>query len=197
MSDLSVTEVQKHLRNFAEKGHDVLSDPQQVILGGKPYGMVLAHTLSLGSRFTNLNDLPRLNTVLMQAERPLLSQVHSNENSVPDMVWPMFRSTRLSGPTYHHDITRKNKHIGVWDSAFSTNKYPSFHEALKAHTTTEITDPGMVDEGINFSDKEALQHVVGVGKPFDKLIRVMYEGPNISPQTHLYNPETEQLTRIH
>jgi hypothetical protein len=37
MAELSVTEVQAHLRNFAESGHDVISRPGSFMLKGKPF----------------------------------------------------------------------------------------------------------------------------------------------------------------
>lgn len=37
MADLSVTEVQAHLRNFAESGHDSISRPGSFVFKGKPF----------------------------------------------------------------------------------------------------------------------------------------------------------------
>lgn len=48
MLDLNVLDVQKALRKYADYGHDVISDPQAVLLEGKPYRMSLGHRLDIG-----------------------------------------------------------------------------------------------------------------------------------------------------
>lgn len=72
MKDLSVFDVQKALREHAQWGHDVTKHPHQSIVRDQPYGLRLGAQLRLPG-----DGSSKLQSYLMQAERPVISSVNS------------------------------------------------------------------------------------------------------------------------
>lgn len=73
MKELSVTDVQKALREHAQWGHDVTKSPRHSIVRDQSYGLRLGAMLQMPG-----DGSSSLYSYLMQAERPVVSGVHSH-----------------------------------------------------------------------------------------------------------------------
>lgn len=81
MADLSVTDVQKVLREHAMRGHDILKDPRTVHLGGvmaphketAPFGIPLLHKLYINKGLSEA----QLHSIIMHGEKPTGTSVNS------------------------------------------------------------------------------------------------------------------------
>ena len=214
MSELLRT-VQGTLREYANRGYDVLKHPQQVHLEGKPYGLVLGHYLSLYDRSGNFH----LGTALMQQERPVLSSINMYKgHDDRDTHVTVFPSRRLIVKHINGDETHmysasvedlEGDHRGHWGN---TN-LSDVHEALKGHVAHTNGVPHVETKGFvqeyrtpdlfssrpmtpadhsSFNEKEAIQDYIGHEYPYKGLVLVNHWGKsNLS--THLYDPSTEKL----
>lgn len=238
MSDLRVTDVQAALRHYSGTGHDVLTDPHALHLDGERYGMAVGHELILD----NVRDLTSsgLFTTLMQAERPVLSEVRTITTQTPQQrengMSSLLREVKPQVPAMSNKWGEGNDYkspLGIYSHYTPLNPYtyaerasstingiPPFwdrdldrsqieslhhktiHDALKSHTTEEISHPGFNfatkpsgpltrEDGFNHTD--ALSRAAGLGSaPFKGLIRIQHAP---SQSLYTYNPNTEQLLK--
>jgi hypothetical protein len=170
MSDLRVTDVQAALRHFAGVGHDVLTDPHAVHLDGQRYGLAVGHHLQMfpGEELNTRH----LNSYLMQAERPIISQITTSSsdsyggferhNRDTEVYKPHRYMDDLSEIIGHHDNFRDadlpdgEDDIGyahqsteapkgvqpLWTPDTSTIPGRTIHDALKSHTNPDVTHTG-------------------------------------------------------
>ena len=159
MSNLRVTDVQAALRHFSGTGHDVLTDPRALHLDGQRYDLAVGHELILDS----VRDLTSsgLYTYLMQAERPLLSQVstittqtpHQRENGMSSLI-------REATP---HVPAISTKWGGSNDYKSPLGVY-SHYTPLRTHTFAERAKdtidgvPPFWDRDLDRSQIESLHH---------------------------------------
>ena len=236
MSDLRVTDVQAALRHFAGVGHDVLTDPRAVHLDGQRYGMAVGHHLQLLPE--DKNNTRHLNSYLMQAERPIISTLSSSSsdsyggferhNRDTDVYKPHRYMDDLSELIGHHDNFRDadlpdgEDDIGyahqstespkgvqpLWTPDTATIPGRTIHDALKTHTTPDISHTGYFydansnrremtpREMSNFDMSGSLSHLARPAEPFKGLITVSSNTYHPSDtRLYIYNPETEQLHR--
>lgn len=116
MNNLNVTDLQKIIRSYTDSGHDITQSPHQVHLDDKPYGMVIGHHLAFGK------DNSFLSTYLMQAERPLVSQVGTDSRKSM-FAWD---DKRITGQwPLQRDITALSRHMRVSDQGPTSHSYDS------------------------------------------------------------------------
>lgn len=204
MSELSVLDVQRALREFAEHGHDVLQHPHQVHLDDKRYGMVVGTGLFI-SQDSNNQVYKNLHSQLFQAERPLISEIDTtnyNPINYRTFVTPLRRmiskySTMPDVHSYHVTQPHLNndyEHRGFFPNRGIYRDEPNFHadahEALQAHTTEDVPTGGGVtfyesgrhlqkramtnEEHKTFNDRFALQELTHPAPPFSGLISVKH-----------------------
>lgn len=140
MSDLSVTQVQAHLRALAGQGHDIISRPGGLTLNGKHYPMVHGHGISV----TN-DDYAHGTTIVPVSESGnvgLVTSLHLGliNPTYADRAYQDIRqSTTLMHPhitDYHGDGVSDVRHIYVPhpdedDYDVWSNPTLSTHEALQ------------------------------------------------------------------
>lgn len=80
MADISVLDVQRILRDHAEAGHDIFTDPRTVHVGDpvdtedvRPFGMALSHRLAI----SNDRSKSSLSSYLMHGEQPSGTDLNS------------------------------------------------------------------------------------------------------------------------
>jgi hypothetical protein len=209
VQELSVTDVQKALRKYAEYGHDVISSPHEVLLEGNPYRMALGHRLDLGAAGVS-NPTPDhwLSSYITQAERPLISNIQTagvtstgNFNSIDSAVignvhylTPTFGVKGGSLYRSPHNYLRTN----LGEPGVATGKHEDFHEAMKAHTTGDVE--AAMPKG--FNHEEALMELLGHNRPYSGLVTVHHH--RVDPDTykyvgtsrHIYDPSTEKLFSV-
>jgi len=119
MADLSVTDVQRVLRNFASMGHDVvdLAHKHQTNLWGKPHGLVLHNTLQIGA--ANVPSHVTLQTALQQSESPLISHIKSHYLSSPTSTTKQSSITLLS-PSFY---SRRNMATNLYSPDYKDSTY--------------------------------------------------------------------------
>ena len=173
MGDLRVTDVQRIIRKHGDVGHDITQSPQHVHLDGKPYGMVVNHNLQINHGSYAGDDASILDTYLMQAERPLVSQVDTMlRGSTLAGTGNRFRPERGVTPYGRHQFNNKDvTHFsyddlhwindrqdtwvgdhGEWQNdkglwvPHGFSKYKNSHEALQSHTSAEVPHDGVVHD---------------------------------------------------
>jgi hypothetical protein len=154
-----------------------------------------------------------------QREKGMSSLLREVKPHVPAMSSKWGKSNDYESPlgTYSH-YTQLNPHTyaerandsidGIppfWDRDFDRSQIDSLqhrdiHEALKSHTTEQISHQGfnfaakpsrLLTPEDEFSHKDALSHAAGLGSaPFKGLIRIQHAP---SQSLYTYNPNTEQL----
>lgn len=231
MSALRVTDVQAALRHFQSVGHDVLTNPRMLNLDGREYGIAALHHLRV---FHNRGEL--LQSHLMQSERPLLSEMHTQsfepENGMQRIsrfvspLQPRIHTSEKKG-TSHHSY-ESNTYIsdpGYWaeDShapvgsvlwtpdTFWTQgpHHKDIHEALESHRSSEVSHIGTLipngsyknaramDSADRFNNKEALANTLPSKEVFKGLVSVSHTLPDNKRANYIYNPDTEQLLKVH
>lgn len=103
-------------------------------------------------------------------------------------------SSTINGvpPFWERDLDR---------SQIESLHHKTIHDALKSHTTEEVSHPGFnftnsdirgpLTSADNFNHKDALKRAAGLGSaPFKGLIRIQHAP---SQSLYTYNPDTEQL----
>lgn len=212
MADLSVTDVQRMLREHADMGHDVLQHPHQVVILGKPYGMRVDARLMLSKADAGKHALA---SNLMLSERPLISNIVTRFDDTALAITPYSPVRDDYGDSFmiHAGLSP----AGMFYSHHG--KHPtraqSAHEALQAHVNTRLEHVGADYRNTNhggsyklhknfgdfnppFDMERALtSHIGGNTRPFSGLIRVTrsYPGKFDDFETYHYDPKTEQLTR--
>lgn len=207
MRDLSVTDVQKHLRNMAAYGHDVITNPDMVHLEGKPYSMAIGHHLVLSGEDPGEEKHGNLMSYLLQQERPLVSRISTMETSLTPEVWssvrPMYREIWKGKSTYttKEDVNSSmdwitapgEYHSPEWHNGVK-NRHADMHEALKAHTSRDFP---MYEDYQQFNDKEAFNNLIVGLTPFRGLVKVVH-APVSAPvkyKSYTYDPRTEMLLK--
>ena len=168
MSNLRVTDVQAFLRQYANTGHDVLSDPRHLHLDGKKYSMAVGHELYIPSESTDTD----LHSFLQQSERPLISVVRSSQynrpiegkNYIHRAVAPLTPiiyegADDLRGARYGiTKMLRAGSNIGhysdesstpqgtspLWTPSEEHQDHKSIHEALESHLTPDVSHSGQI-----------------------------------------------------
>lgn len=164
MNNLNVTDLQGILRSYANAGHDITQSPHQVHVDGKPYGMVIGHSMYIDHNSHNLSSA--LESYVMQAERPVVSRismsssgsVHPGQGTYAQRnVHPLHRLINGIGSHLYdtlylpnrrsdgsHDEVRHTDgaHKGLWTPRSSM--YTDMHEALQAHTSEAVPNVGHV-----------------------------------------------------
>lgn len=212
MADLSVTDVQRMLREHADFGHDVLQHPHQVVVQGKPYGMRVGSTLQLSKSGAGRHALV---SHLMLSERPLLSGIVTRSDDKALTVTPYSPVRDDYGDSFmiHAGISPSEM---LYNSLRTHPKHSkSAHDALEAHANTRLEHIGVDYRGTNrggpyklhkdygdfnppFDMERALMSHTGDNtRPFSGLIRVThsYPGKFDDFETYHYDPRTEKLTR--
>lgn len=168
MSNLRVTDVQDALRHFAGVGHDVLTDPRAVHLDGQRYGLAVGHHLQMYPG----TSIKHLDSYLMQAERPIISNLTSSSWDTSDGFERHTRETGVYKPHrymddlseiighhdnfrdadlpdgendigYHQDETEVPKGVKpMWTHDSFSIPGRTIHDALKTHTTPDISHTG-------------------------------------------------------
>lgn len=220
MRELSVTDVQRVLREHANIGHDVLQHPQHVVVQDKPYRMRVASGLYM-SRDPD-DERHYLNSDLMLSERPLLSTIQTilpdKELSVMAKVPTRdIRRTSLSSPLsadYFGHFRGDTSSVMSYDLVDEyPNQAKSAHEALEAHVNIPLEHMGM--EHLPSGDTMHHEQMGGFNppfnlsaaltedtrfhpKPFSGLIHVMlHPKPPVYHFEHYhYDPHSEKLTRV-
>lgn len=217
MTDLSVTDVQRMLREHADFGHDVLQHPQQSIIQGIPYGMRSMAQLLVRGSGKGMDS--GLTSDILQSERPLVSRVLTNPGENGFDVFPTIpHRARISSHSTLEFFTPIDQNMELHpNTEYSTtldipNGAKTPHEALQAHITEKYPYVGTEYTGNttlyhkNLSDyspaldlgsvlKESQKYKVH--EPFSGLITV-YHHPDLSSRAYDvygYNPKTEQLIR--
>lgn len=215
MADLSVTDVQRMLREHADFGHDVLQHPHQSIIQGKPYGMRSMAQLLVRGSGKGMDS--GLTSDILQSERPLVSRVLTNPGENGFDVYPtMPHRARTGSHTALEFFTpidnnpEQRPHTEYSTTLDNLAKTP--HDALQAHITEKFPYVGTEYTGSttlyhkNLSDyspaldlrnvlKESQKYKVH--EPFSGLITV-YHHPDFNPRAYDvygYDPSTEQLIR--
>lgn len=214
MSRWSVTDVQKALRDYADRGHDVLSDPQYLMLNGKRYGLAVSHHLSFhGTTYKRRPASPEPETALtshlMQSERPLVSTVFSRKQKTPmgaQLMIPelTYRNNKIDAHHFGHaTVTADDISFAGGEGVHDVLKHhqkmvvPDFGITRRADTVDSYidTNPMTAEERSQFNPKEALSNLVRVGNPFDGLIRVHLNSEFFAP-SHVYDPRSERLLEL-
>lgn len=215
MNDLSVTDVQKMLRMYAENGHDVISDPRAVLIGSDrvPYRMPAYHSLYLTNESfkEHRSNLNSLESHFQQTERPIISTVQSvpkiTKSHVPG---DPFTQSEIVGVHYNFPkmMYGEESHFdragwppkpapGIWVANFPDNSESAMHKALQEHTSKDIDHE--IPKDWNMSEAHTR---LGEGIPaFSNLVSVRYphynaEGRYEGHKRYVYNPSTEQLHSI-
>lgn len=211
MADLSVTDVQEHLRHYAQGGHDILSHPNMVHVQGTPYGMVVGHNLYITDT-KNRNVLNSISSFIMQKERPLITHIMSRFHSdKPTAIQAMQHGMVHNSPVYLHS----NEDHALYfpdprDSTFQPGVFQNVHEAISAqahpdfslkpnkHVINGVTRQMTAREHANFDHKEALSQLLWSTPPFKGLVHV-HHVPNPDEvrdvRSYTYDPQTEKLIR--
>lgn len=219
MSEPSVTDIQKVLREHAEMGHDVISEPQRSIIEGTPYGLRSRAQLNIwgpGHADTSLMS------DILQSERPLLSRFGTSSTTKGMYLYPLFpHRNAVSTPGKVHDTFSD-----MPDSPFlypemefdSKGLYTEIsgktvHDALKAHVNFRTDRAGseylggdsykfysnMGEFSPAFDLRAALKNNSRYTghDPFSGIITVHYHPPEsvTSYSVYGYDPKTEQLIR--
>jgi len=212
MLDLNVLDVQKALRKYAEYGHDVISDPQAVLLKGKPYRMALGHRLDIGAGgVSNPSPDHWLSSYVTQAERPLVSNIQtkgiSGSDSLNSIDSSFIGNVHYLTPTFGvkggslyrspHDYLHRDLNVpGVSVAPFYTDD--DIHNAMKTHTSRDVE--AVMPKG--FSHEEALMELLEHNRPYSGLVTVHHH--RVDPETnkyvgtsrHIYDPSTEKLFSV-
>lgn len=113
MSDLRVTDVQAALRHFQGMGHDLISDPDKMLLDGKEY-RTLHNRLDIRTYPTTSYDDPtplkvyNLSSHIGHGESPVVSWVHSSGN---DLGHNIYRNVEFLIPRVS---LRDEQHTSHW-----------------------------------------------------------------------------------
>lgn len=187
MAELSVTDVHRALRQFADEGYDVLKDPTALHLEDKPYRLVVDHSLYLEKQSPKYR---MLHSQLMQSERPLISVVGPRHSSVDGRPFTWTRVLKGDNKWFSVFLHNNNyKEMGMYwpgyESKLEEGTYSDVHEALEHHKTMETPS--------EFSPYQPPHRLVDFGEPFDRKIRVYHSLPRNVTKTYLYDPATERL----
>jgi hypothetical protein len=178
MSDLRVTDVQAALRHFQSVGHDVMTNPRMLNLEGREYGLAALHHLSVLK--DNRGDL--LHSYLMQSERPLLSEVHTQSFEPEDGIQrisrfvqphqPRMHTNTKTGTSYHG--YESNSYVtdpGSWgddsyapvgsvlwtpDTFWTQGPHKDIHEALESHRSADVSHTGTVITDGSYKNARAM-----------------------------------------
>lgn len=220
MSDLPVTDVQRILREHADFGHDVLQHPHQSVIEGKPYGMRSLAVLGIwGPSSSNSH---RLESQIMQSERPLLSIVTSDLPEKDFKVFPTFPYRAITNMStsdvfaFHNKIADETGKKMEYNTNEPGEGVEDIHKALQNHITLPLTHIGaLYDDRIrsksfhkNINDysppfdlAHALKHStrMSVTEPFNGHITVLHHATNQSGayDVYRYEPDTEKLHRLY
>lgn len=220
MSDLSVTDVQEHLRHLAAGGHDIISRPGGLTLQGRNYPMAYAHGLELHTNFHRgysifpLNESGNVAFVYSSNEN---NKAISRTNSV-NVMHPATYSSKGGKHWYettfsvhddvdwygedtgygssHHDIHEaldKMKNIkGQYWIVNHPNSVQDYAR-LKEHDPAEAAW-NTVTNNMRFGYKEWVPHP----KELDlrRLGSVVHVYDAKSDTSHLYHPESEKLIKL-
>lgn len=125
MSDLKVTDVQKAIRSFADNGHDITQSPHQVHLDGKPYGMVVGHVLHASSPAPSGVNAARLESYVIQTEKPLVSKIKSHQTAPKGEI---HMQNYLHHPTREVTALVRNQHNHNFGSyGYTNHRYEDLH----------------------------------------------------------------------
>lgn len=211
MADLSVTDVQEHLRHYAQGGHDILSHPNMVHVQGTPYGMVVGHNLFIIDT-KNRNVLNHLSSFIMQKERPLITNITSQYHSEkPTAISAMHHGMVHNSPVYRHSNEDHSLYYpDPRDSTFQPGVFQNVHEAISAqahpdfslkpneHVINGVTRQMTAREHANFDEKKALSDLLWSTPPFKGLVHV-HHMPDFDEvrdvRSYTYDPQTEKLIR--
>lgn len=221
MSDLSVTDVQRILREHAEHGHDILKDPRTVYFTDPheptsepaPFGMPLETSLFIKKNAS----ASLLRTTVMHGERPTGTVVGSWVDHLPSgsnlrnrdaiKIHPSYEdnvSRFTSFPAPHEDGTNQTENDYSWDAkpAKFNQNVGQLHVALRK----QASSPALYTfEGKAYSThhntgdwnlQEALQRQAEPLKPFSGLVHVTSGNWSDGVTTWAYNPSTEQLHKL-
>lgn len=133
MNNLNVTDLQRIIRSYADAGHDITQSPQHVHIDDKKYGMTIGHHLAFGT------DNSTLSTHLMQAERPLVSQVVTDSRN---SVMPIGPDRKEGHYPLQRNVTALSRHMRVSDQQPPEHSYDSLQwlrHHLPEHDTGEWT----------------------------------------------------------
>jgi hypothetical protein len=204
MADLDVFHVQRLLREYAQKGHDVLSTPNKVGLHGKAYGLVTHNNLYVAPEAHEGS----LITELMQSERPVLSRVHSKHGVGPVGVSMLVRKNLGGTPPmviYGHSGSHiKGEYVpgrGDWEPGPHVNDlfYKTPNDALEAHTRVPHEENEEDFKGI---DPMSVLRTRSFTDPFSGLIGVYHRTSNSNVvqsadySRYIYNPKTEEFRKF-
>lgn len=186
MAELSVTDVHRALRQFADEGYDVLKDPYALHLEGKPYRLVVDHSLYLDKQRPNYRNI---NSQLMQSERELISAVGARHSSVDGRPFAWTKVLKGDNKWFNVFLHNANyKEMGMYWPGYESKlegTYSDVHEALEHHKTMKTPS--------GYSATQVPHKLVDFGEPFDRKIRVYHSLPRDVTKTYLYDPATEQL----
>lgn len=222
MSDLSVFDVQRALRHFADIGHDILTDTTAVHVDGVPYRMALAHSLNMG-----IPNEPSLHSLISQKESPVISEFYTvaPRSRTDGFEWSGRRvHTRI--PSRHEEYSDAydehpdysvGTHIDhswapvgsiLWKPFKENSQYKDIHEALRHHTEehdaykpfmwSHDRRPLTQEEYRGFNHKEALNDALEGATPHKGLVVVNHitgknhKGADVWSRS-LYNIHSEQL----
>jgi hypothetical protein len=204
---LDVIRVQKILRDSANDGHDVVTNPKTVHIDGKPYGMAVGHNLSIRDYSHKPSDHD-LNSYFLQSESPVLSHLSSSpkdrESQVMVPEGNMGYTFHFNNNNNEHDMyfhESKNKD-GTWQPSVSQGNVKDRHESLKMHSNLDPKHWNTEKRLKNFNMQEDFAERVSPAAPFSGLIGITHyqhtgteEGGTLKKAKYTYNPETEQLLK--
>lgn len=226
MADLSVLDVQRILRDHAELGHDIFTDPRTVHVGDpidtedvRPFGMALSHKLNINSDKSN----SILSSNLMHGEQPsgtnLRSYMKHGSKKVltirhADKLHPDHGGTSVDSHAFttvtapdkdnpytkpDHDIDYDQlRHNYLYELTGDEPSHENIHNALKEQTKT----PAL--HNFNNEDLSTRQNVSGwnLKKALKTVSHPLEPFSGLVHVRHypyrdyVYNPQTEQLHRI-
>lgn len=218
MNNLSVTDVQRMLREHADFGHDVLQHPHQSIIQGIPYGMRSMAQLTVRGNGKDMDS--GLVSDILQSERPLVSRVLTNPGEKGFDVFPTLphrvrtgSHTTLGFFTPIDDNPEQRPHTEYSTTLEGVpNLAKTPHDALQAHITEKFPYVGTEYTGsttlyhknlIDYSPALDLKSFLKesqkykVHEPFSGRITV-YHHPDFHSRAYDvygYDPQTEKLIR--
>lgn len=213
MAEISVTDIQRMLRDHADFGHDVISDPRAVYLGNlddvegtkKPYPLPVRHALLLNPKTLKSSALA---SWISHGENPSLTYVRSLAPHVNGESVTNSRITTLEHPWHVHHSDGDHRH------SFLAQDHPklvswgdSIHDIIAEHRKTSPTyavhswkDNVREFAGYTSTNEtgwdpvKALHEKARPLEPFSGMV-VISSSDDFMPKG-VYNPATEQLHPI-
>lgn len=213
MADLSVTDIQRMLRDHADFGHDVISNPRAVYLGNlrdvegtkRPYSLPVRHALLLDPK--NLRS-SALASWISHGESPTLTYVrslapHVNGESIKNsrviaMEHPL-HIQHSNGDHRHSFLAQDHPKLVTWDDSIH-DMIAEHHKISPMYAIHQWEDGARGFAGYTpknetgWDPMKALHEKARPLKPFSGMV-IVSTSDSVTPKA-VYNPATEQLHPI-